>query len=165
MFNNLNCTICFVCHTRTRYHKSKCQRGSNILLSSKDHISPILGTNNNNDDNNNNWLFHVLMWSCVHRLFCKLLTNCFHFTKTSFCSIILFSLSWYKYTIPQWFLYIMYHVTKIKKFHPAFSKLGHFAWSIATQSQLTTLWIVCVYTCYSPYILFCDILKWPSQKR
>jgi hypothetical protein len=67
-------------------------------------------------------------------------------------NFILFSLSWYKYTIPQWFLYIMYYVTKIKKFHPAFSKHGHFA----TQSQLTTLWIVCVYTCYSPYI----ILKW-----
>ncbi len=36
MFNNSNCTDCFVCHTRTRYHKSKCQRGSNILLSSKE---------------------------------------------------------------------------------------------------------------------------------
>jgi hypothetical protein len=92
MFNNLNCTDCFVCHTRTRYHKSKCQMGSNILLSSKDHISPILGTNSNN---NNNWFFHVLNSCGVMSIHC--FANCLptafisqklHFVL-SFCSLYL----------------------------------------------------------------------------
>ncbi len=76
------------------------------------------------------------------------------FHKTSFCSIVLFSLSFLQ--VYHWSIIFVHNVPCdiVFKIPSSFWKLGHFAWSIAKQSQLITLQIVWVYTCYNAYMFF-----------